>query len=143
MFPCFRVAQNPLSEPSEVLGFVTATTYGQERWVGDGWIGYLMVDMKLIPGRWHLRGDLWGFAPQNPGAVQALSADSEWTILDGYWGGRAELVLDSGRQWKRVRFERGDAVRLKKGDSIYMKKADSSEPAEGALVEGGWDDEHC
>jgi hypothetical protein len=142
MFPRFRVAQNEFSEIGVALGLVTATTYGNETWVGDGWIAYLMADMKLIRGRWHLRGDLWAFAPEDAGAVQALFADSEWAILDGYWGGRAELVLDLGRQWQRTRFEPRDAVRSMRHDVIYMK-ARSSEPAQGELVEGGWDHEHC
>jgi hypothetical protein len=143
MFPRFRLVQNELSETGEVLGLVTATTYGQETWIDDRWIGYLVADTHLIRGRWNRRDDLWGFVPDKPGALQAPVASSEWMVLDGYWGGRAEIVFDRGRQWQRARFEVADAVRFKQGSSVYMKKADDSHPEGSELVEGGWDHEHC
>src|ERR1041385_4343744 len=135
MFPRFRLVQKQFSEAGEVLGLVTATTYGHETWLDDGWIGYLMADARLIPGRWYRRADFWGFAPENRDAVRAAPAESEWIVLDGYWGRRAELVLDSGRQWQKARFEPSNAVRFEGRSGIYTKQAGASHPPEGELVE--------
>lgn len=143
MFPRIRTVQSEFDKLGEVVGLVTATTYGRETWVGDRWIGYLMADGRLVRGRWHAGGDLWGFAPENSDAVREFHPDSEWIILDGYWGGRAELVLDLGRQWQKKRFEPSRAIRFKRRNSVYMKKGDDSEPAEGELVKNGWDHAHC
>jgi hypothetical protein len=41
-------------------------TQGQENWIGDGWIGCLKDDAKLVFGRWYRRDDLWEFAPDVP-----------------------------------------------------------------------------
>lgn len=143
MLPRFRVIQEHSSAAGEVLGLVTATMYGHDTWVGNGWIAYLMADSKFILGRWHRREDLWGFAPENSSVIQILLAEREWTILDSYWGARAELVFDMTRQWQRARFEPENAVRSNRNGAIYLKKVDAFEPVEGEIVERGWDHEHC
>jgi hypothetical protein len=104
-FPRFHVIRH---DSGEVFGSVTATTYGIETWVGDGWIGYLLVGMKPISGRWHARGESWGFMPDDHCVGQELRTDTECTVLDGYWGERAELVLDSDRKWQAARYEGSD-----------------------------------
>ena len=143
MFPCFRVVQNKVAEAGEVLGAITATTRSRETWVGNGWIGYLMADMQLILGLWHIRSDLWGFAPEDAGNLEAIVAKKEWLILDGYWGQRAEIVLDSTREWRKARFEPSHAVAFREPGGTCVSKADSPKPPGGELIKGGWDHEHC
>ncbi|MGZ4888143.1 MAG: hypothetical protein ACXWBH_03110 [Candidatus Angelobacter sp.] len=109
MFPRFHIIR---SDAGEFFGSVTATTFGNETWVGDGWIGCLMADKKFIFGRWHkggyVRRDSWAFVPDDPGIVEVLQLDTEWVILAGYWGERAELVLDPDRKWQKALYEESD-----------------------------------
>lgn len=102
MFPLFHITR---SDSGEVPGSVTATTFGTETWVGDAWIGYLIADVRPISGRWHAQGDYWGFVPDDLDAVQLLRPDTECVVLDGYWGERAELVLDLDRKWQKTGHE--------------------------------------
>jgi hypothetical protein len=105
LFPRFHIIR---LDANEVLGSVTATTYGRETWVGDGHIGYLMAAGKFIVGRWHTQGDSWGFIPGDSGLIEILRPNTEWIILDGYWGERAELILDANRQWQKATYEGSD-----------------------------------
>lgn len=109
MFPRFHIVRR---ESAEILGTVTALTFGNETWVGDGFIGCLMADQKFIFGRWHKGGyarrDFWIFIPDNPGFIETLPPVTDWVILDGYWGERAELVLDTTRKWQRSLDENSD-----------------------------------
>jgi len=95
------------SDASEVLGTVSATTFGKETWVADQCLGYLMRGTNLIYGRWHSRGEHWGFRPEEPAALAHLHP-VEWQVMDGYWGERAELVFDSNREWKRQQYDGPD-----------------------------------
>ncbi len=101
MFPTFRIKR---SDASEVLGTVSATAFGKEAWVADKYLGYLMRWTSLIHGRWHSRGEHWGFVPDEPAALARLHS-GEWQIMDGYWGERAELVFDVSRKWKRLQYD--------------------------------------
>jgi hypothetical protein len=138
--PRFQVVQ---SELTRVLGLVTATTYGRSTWVSDRWTGYLMEDMSLILGRWSDGADLWKFTPTSKDNVQVILGRNEWSILDAYWGERAEIVLDLHRHWHKARFRLMDAIRFRRKGSIVMTKAEESEVAGAELVDGGWDHEHC
>ncbi len=102
MFPLFHIIRR---DAGEVFGSVTSTTYGSEMWVGDGQIGYLMADDKLVFGRWHKRGDSWAFIPDGSGVIEILLPDTDWVVLDGYWGERAELVLGSASKWQKSLYE--------------------------------------
>jgi hypothetical protein len=105
MFPLFRIRANA---SGEVVGAVTSTTFGKETWVDDGFLGYLMKDECLISGRWHKRGDSWGFVPHHKDVVETLRPDSEWQIIDWYWGERTALVLDSKRIWIKAEYKGQD-----------------------------------
>jgi hypothetical protein len=105
LFPRFHIIR---LGRNEVLGSVTATTYGRETWVEDGFIGCLMGGSTFVFGRWNNRGDSWAFIPDASGLLEILSPDTEWMVLDGYWGERAELVLDASRQWQNATCEGSD-----------------------------------
>ena len=105
MFPRFHIIRRDVDE---VLGSLTATTHGSETWVGDGQIGYLMSDGKFIFGRWRSREALWSFVPDDQGVVDVLPPDTEWVVLDGYWGERAELVFDANRPWQKALHQQSD-----------------------------------
>ncbi|HET8667403.1 MAG TPA: hypothetical protein VFM10_05435 [Terriglobales bacterium] len=76
MFPRFRITE---ANSTEAIGTLTATTCVSENWVGGGWLGYLMVNaQQLTRGRWHARGNLWGFEPECSTAIQLLRPDSTW-----------------------------------------------------------------
>lgn len=104
-FPRFQIIRRGAGE---VLGALTATTYGNETWVGDGQIGCLMTDGQFIFGRWHKREDSWAFIPNDPDVIEILRPDTEWTVLDGYWGERAELVFDANRKWQKALYQKSD-----------------------------------
>ena len=140
MLPQFQVRESGTTEPGAVVGSVTAMGYGRETWVGAGWIGYLKSeDDHLIRGRWRQRGELWAFEPDEERDVQAIRAQQHWVILDGYWGERAELVLDRNRQWRKVRFEPTDAIKLEGRTT----QGTQPELSDREIVESGWDHEHC
>lgn len=105
MFPRFLIIRR---DADEAFGSVTATTYGREIWVADGYIGSLMADEKLVFGRWNSRGDSWAFIPDDSGVIEILRPDTEWVVLDGYWGERAQLVLDANRQWQKGSYQGSD-----------------------------------
>ncbi len=122
MFPQFKLSR---STAEGIEGHVSRTTQGSETWIGDGHIGYLRTESTLIEGRWKLRGECWIFAPKNDADRAKIASRSSWEILDGYWGERAELVLNEKLKWEKIPFEPRDAVR---GSEV---------------IKGGWDHEHC
>ena len=107
MFPRYHIIR---ADANEVFGSVTATTHGSETWVGDERLGYLMGESKFIFGRWHKRGDSWGFVPHDTSVIEMLRPDTEWGILDGYWGERAELVLDANCKWQKAVCEEATTI---------------------------------
>src|SRR5262245_57400204 len=121
MFPVFHLIAGGPGRMKDVVGTVTGETYGSETWVGDGWIGYLKSGAKLIRGRWHRKGDLWEFSPEQPNGRDAVCAQLEWEILDAYWGERAEIVVDQARQWDKVRFQPTDAIRIQGPTGVWLK----------------------
>lgn len=147
---------------SEVAGTISSTTYGNEDWVGDGWIGFLMALGKLIPGRWRHMDEAWNFVPEDPALCRTIRGRNDWEILDGYWGQRAEIVLGLHRKWRRTRFEASDSILFKGEDDtiereatatdrqiirLYPANADEEEAADandrGEIIKDGWDHEHC
>ena len=159
----FRVRGDAAGATAGLVGSLTRTTHGREDWVGDEWIGFLKSDAKLVAGRWHRRGDLWEFVPEDPDHLKALVAQPEWEVLDGYWGERAELVLDQTRRWDRARFQPTDAIRIQGPSGVWLRPATGTAGAStprarafpgdtasaggdttGAeMVAAGWDHEHC
>jgi hypothetical protein len=154
MLPLFRVEGTGLGEAGGIIGTVTRTTHGRESWIGDRWIGYLVMGTRLVAGRWHARGNNWEFVPDDLNLVEGVLAHPESEVLDGYWGERAELVLDETSSWIKARFQPTDAVRTHGPGGVLLRPDDSSPPATGEanagsetsaaeVVPDGWDHEHC
>jgi hypothetical protein len=83
------------------------------------------------------------FAPDDPAELCALRAGESYPYVDGYYGERAELVLDPARAWQQAEFQATDAVRVPAaGGGMWVRPADAA-PQGGELLPGGWDHEHC
>lgn len=143
VFPEFAVRKVELREPPRVLGTVTTLVHGRETWLGHNWIGYLFSDTTFVRGRWLNCGDLWCFVPDRGEDVERIEGQRVWAILDGYWGERAELVVDPKRQWRRARFKPRDAVEFSGPTGTWTRQASEAERSGGNVVKGGWDHEHC
>ena len=143
IFPAFHLQRSSVLEATAVVGSVTRTTHGRENWVGDGWFGFLKAGDQLIPGRWHRREDSWAFAPDNVGDLDAIRARPEWEVLDGYWGERAEIVLDQARQWHKAAFQPTNAIRFEGPAGTWVREASDSDTTGGEIIKAGWDHEHC
>jgi hypothetical protein len=142
MLPHFHVTDEQPTRDA-VVGSISTVSPGSKTWVGEGWIGYLMSPSMLIPGRWHRHHELWAFTPERPGDIASIRGQHEWSVLDGYWGERAELVLDRDRKWRRTRFEPTDAVRTSEPGGAVLMRSSGAGTDEGELVKSGWDHEHC
>src|SRR5207302_34276 len=70
---------------------------------------------------WHQRGELWEFAPDNPDDLATIRARPDWDVLDGYWGERAELVLDQTRRWDKTRVQPTDAIRVQGPTGVWLR----------------------
>jgi len=61
-----------------------------------------------VSGRWSAIADAppetWDFRVDDAGAAARIVAASPWWMLDGYWGDRAEIVLDDHHPWSHERF---------------------------------------
>jgi hypothetical protein len=87
------------------------------------------------------------FQPKNTEHAGLFAIGRSFAYLDGYWGERVELVLDSTRQWKEMFFEPADAREFISKDSRILGKADHATGASNEdsrkPIKGGWDHEHC
>jgi hypothetical protein len=122
--------------------------YQPSEWVGDGWIGAIHFGgSRFIWGRFRSVDPIaytCSFCPDRASELSELRPGTRYPFIDGYWGERAELVLDRGRQWQRNHFEPSDMVRFPAGGCSWMATRLSAEaPRGGVLVPGGWDHEHC
>ena len=99
-FPIFRLteAETSCAQP-KLVGSLDSTRFGPETWVDDRYLGYLKRNEIFVPGRWHRVAGHWEFVLQNPSDVDRLVGVSEFEVLDGYWGERAELVLGTSIRW--------------------------------------------
>lgn len=92
-----------------------------------------VTDWELIQGRLTVPDD-----PQQPATFRArleedlkrLEIGRTYKIVDGYYGWKAEPVLDRERVWTRRVFEPKDAIK-----TYYDGRREE--------IPGGWDHEHC
>jgi hypothetical protein len=98
-FPKFSVQRVEHSPPA-LVGQLSSTAFESETWVRDGAIGVLRSGATFISGRWQSTEAAWLFAPDNATALHGLRPPCEFDVFDGYWGERAELVLDQTLIWQ-------------------------------------------
>ena len=130
-------------EEITLLGSITAAKYGGQTWIDDGWAGFLLHNGVIIPGKWRASSQQWAFILARREDLDLVRSKGEWDALDGYWGERAEIALDTSRLWRKMRFEVSDAVEFSDEKGRRWVRSDAAEPGEGKLIEGGWDHEHC
>jgi len=117
-------------------------------WVSENWIsGLYLGDGRFVWGRFRdvdAAAHTCSFLPDSPSELPGLHQNESYPFMDGYWGQRAELVLDESRCWQRRLFEPSDKVRYPASSGTWMATRLSAEvPNGGQLVPGGWDHEHC
>jgi hypothetical protein len=83
------------------------------------------------------------FEPDDLTELLALRIGESYPYVDGYYGERAELVLDSTRIWHLSVFRPTDSVRFEGTAGIMETRASGHTPDGGVTVPGGWDHEHC
>lgn len=96
--PRFRVRKIE-QQPVRLIGELSSTHYGSETWVQAGWIGDLRVGNRFVTGRWSEAESEWAFSPENASALETIGAAREFPVFEGYWGERAEVVLDESLNW--------------------------------------------
>ena len=110
-------------------------------------LGYLIDGSKFVYGRFikFYENDFTTiFESENDAII--LSKQKAYPVLDGYWGERAELVLDENRKWNKIYFKSTDANKFKL-DRVTGWQEIGQELPEGAeyigTIKNGWDHEHC
>lgn len=73
----------------------------------------------------------------------ALVAGGSYQFLDGYWGQRAEVVVDEHRTWTPRRFVPTDALEYFVDGRRMTTNVRDDAPPGGHLIEAAWDHEHC
>ena len=117
-------------------------------WVGENWItGFLLEGSRFLWGRFrdvNLAARTCSFTPDSLAELVMLRPHQSYPFIDGYWGERAELVLDESRSWKRAVFEASDMLLLPgTGGTSMGTRSSPGEASGGRVVSGGWDHEHC
>lgn len=117
-------------------------------WVGENWIaGLYLGGHRFMWGRFRdvdTETRTCSFTPDQVAELSELRPHDKYPIMDGYWGERAELVLDENRSWQLTVFEPSDMVLFPRQDGTSMGTRSSPKaPAGGQVVPDGWDHEHC
>ena len=108
-FPTFNVVERRASDNGvSLFGAVSSTQFGNETWIGDLYLAFLKSGDLLVYGRWHIDGERWQFTVDASKTSEHIPADNSFQILDGYWGERAELVLDRNIVWRRELWQAQD-----------------------------------
>ncbi len=141
MRPVFRVE---FKDHDALVGSLTSLTCGEQTWVGEGFFGYLLTPEGPLPGNWEPAGERWTFKPFESHDSGVIDIGDALEVLDGYYGDRAALVLDAGREWERVTFQAYDAVRIHAPGGVSGVRPIEPEDDDSAeIVSGGWNHEHC
>jgi hypothetical protein len=100
-------------------------------WVGEGWIaGLYFGGGRFLWGRFRdvdSAAHTGSFYPDQVAEMSTLRLADSYPFMDGYWGGRAELVLDERRRWQRTRFEPSDLVRFPAAGGGWLATRSSPE----------------
>jgi len=104
------------------------------QWVGEGHIAFMLVGSScLIQGKFRNVDEATrrvSFAATDASALAQIGPRACLPFLDGYWGERAVLVLDTSLGWEEAAFAARDAV-------------EHHTNGKTEVITGGWDHEHC
>ncbi len=105
MYPTFKITKftkNP--DGLELEGFLSSDSFKTEKWIDDGWLGFLRSENQIIYGRWKKHNNKWKFLInlEDLPATSNLQPEKELVVFDGYWGERVELVLDKNIIWNEL-----------------------------------------
>ncbi|MCI0741531.1 MAG: hypothetical protein L0Y72_21055 [Gemmataceae bacterium] len=132
---------------SDLEGDRAVGSFSEPRWVGERHIACVVVEGKrFVWGRLaqvNMEGGTLAFVPDRVDDLRYFNCGRSYPRLDGYWGELAELVLDSSKRWKEHRFAPVDAVQFPIDGGRMLGKISGDIPADGTVVQGGWDHEHC
>jgi hypothetical protein len=106
---------------TSISGDVCSVKYEQSRLVGEEWIGCLYTgEGSFVWGRFHKiesAKQTCLFCPTNGAQIDQIQTGSSYPYLGGYWGERAELVLNLKQQWHKLgskrRMPRRSALRAR------------------------------
>ena len=141
--------------PTDLPQFLVTATHGEScrgrfdpsPFIGERWIGCIYLgDGRFIWGRFTRVDQIQHtceFLLDDPTAAGLLRTGGSYPYLDGYWGERAELVLDAERAWRESDFQPTDAVRVPAPQGVWLTRSTDEAPIGGDLVPKGWDHEHC
>lgn len=119
--------------------------WSDPKWIGERHIVCIVMDSDtFVWGRLtnvNARNSSCAFTPDDPHDLAKLEIGRSYPQGDGYWGERAELVLNHSLVWRAREFHASDAVWFE--HSRTMCPLSGEIPAGGVLVKGGWDHEHC
>jgi hypothetical protein len=108
-FPTFHLSEQRMVDGKvALLGSVSSTEAAGNTWVADRYLGYLKHGDLMFYGRWHYADDIWKFVFDKSQDISALADVEVFEILDGYWGERAELVLNRAVSWRPDRWTKTD-----------------------------------
>lgn len=104
MYPEFTIKS--LSENgSSVSGDLNRLNQGKEQWINDKYVGAMLCGGVVAFGRWHQEPGVWTFRfDESESHKLQLSESQVVYVLDGYWGERAEIVLDATIHWNEAKF---------------------------------------
>jgi len=137
-----RLDELPTWTPEVISAARGRGRFTPSRWIASDRDGCLVLPSERV---------LWGrfrdvepetrrcsFELRDELPAEPLEVGHAYPYLDGYWGERAELVLDRARAWRREAFVARPATRV--GNAI--RRSTSADDPRSVLVDG-WDHEHC
>lgn len=135
----------PIMTVQSVDGQRITCLYQPSPQIGENWVGYLFtLDGNFIYGRFKdldKENNLCTFILKNEKESIQITVGQKLFYLDGYYGDRAELVLNKNIIWNEQLFEATDAVEVKKG--IIRKRTQNDNEKDYGTITSGWDHEHC
>src|SRR4051794_10047638 len=91
-----------------------AGVFDSSPWVGENWIaGLYLGGSRFLWGRFRQVDEAartCSFSPDESADLSTIVPGNSYPFMDGYWGERAELVLDESRNWNRLAFQPSDMV---------------------------------
>ena len=106
-YPIFTIAKVVEGEKGlGLVGSVSSEYCKNEKWLDDNWLGYLKDDESIFHGRWRSENDQWKFLVDLEDARgMDFNENQNFTVFDGYWGERVELVTNRNIQWQNAFYQ--------------------------------------